>query len=165
MARKLEDRSLMEVAARGALAGLVGGVAMAAAERVLLPRLPDRRAPRVAPWDARVGRAAKAAGWRLSRDQRTALGIATQLGYAALLGAGYAVARTRLRPSLAAKQLLDAGLAFGVSMLAPELPRKRSPRGAKGLRKQLLVRPFSAQLTPPTVYGHATTLALRALSR
>lgn len=164
MRRKERESSVAELAARGALAGLVGGVAMAAAERILIPKLPDRRAPRVAPWDARVGRLAKSAGWRLSKRQRTAVAIATELGYAALLGAAYNVARGRLRPSRTTGQLLDAGLALGVSLLAPELPRKRIPRATKGLRNTLLVRPLSTRLTPPSVYGHATSLALRALS-
>lgn len=157
------ERSIAELAVRGAVAGLAGGVAMVAAERFLFPRLPDRRAPRVLPWDARVGRAAKQVGVRLSPRRRTAVAISTQLAGAALLGAGYYVARERMHTSHAGDELLEAALAFGVSLIAPELPKKRRTR--RGLRHERVDRPLLAQITPPAVFGRTASLALRALAR
>ena len=157
------DLSIAQLAVRGAVAGLAGGVAMVAAERLLFPRLPDRRAPRVPPWDARVGRAAKQVGVRLTPRRRTTLAISTQLAGATLLGAGYYVARERLHPSRAGEELLEAALAFGISLIAPELPEKRRTR--RGLRREQVGRPLLAQITPPAVFGRTATLALRALAR
>lgn len=163
---RTKDPSLLESAGRGALAGLIGGAAMAAAERFVLPRLPDRRAPRVATWDARMARAARRAGWNVSPRSRTALGVGTQLALASLLGAAYAVARDHLDTSRAGQELLDAGLAFAVSAFAPELPRARRPvrMGRRGLRQRVERRVLSP-ITPPAIYGRATALALQALGR
>lgn len=163
MREREKHPSLLESAGRGALAGLIGGAAMAAAERYVLPRLPDRHAPRVARWDARIARAAHRAGWDVSPRSRTALGVGTQLVLASLLGAAYAVARDRLDTSRAGQALLDAGLAFAVSALAPELPRSKRGR-RRGLRHRVQRRVL-APITPPAIYGRATSMALRALAR
>ncbi len=158
------NTSVAELALRGAAAGLVGGLAMVAAERLVLPRLPDRRAPRILPWEARVGRTARRMGVRLPPSRRAAVAISTQLAAAALLGAGYYVARERMEPSRAGRQLLEAGLTFGISLLAPELPRKPERRG-RGLRVERARRRLLAPITPPAVFGRTATLALRALAR
>lgn len=155
--------SIAQLAVRGAVAGLVGGAAMVAAERFLFPRLPDRRAPRVLPWDARVGRAAKRAGVRLTPRRRTAVAVSTQLAGAALLGAGYYVARERMHPSRAGEELLEAALTFGISLIAPELPKKRQT--TRGLRRKQVDRRLLAQINPPAVFGRTASLALRALAR
>ena len=157
--------SVAELAVRGAVAGLVGGVAMVAAERLLFPRLPDRRKPRVLPWDARVGRAAKQVGVRLTPRRRAAVAVSTQLAGAALLGAGYYVARERMQPSRAGEELLEAALAFGISLIAPELPKKKKRRVRQGLRAEQVERRLFEQITPPAVFGRTATLALRALAR
>jgi hypothetical protein len=155
--------SIGRAAARGAVAGLIGGAAMTAAERMILPRLPDRRRPRIMPWDERIAAAADAIGWDMSPRARTTMGITTQLAYAALLGAGYA-ALTNRKPSRAARELADAVLVFAASMLAPELPRLR-PRRRKRSRVARLRQRVVEPITPPKVFGRATTMALRALQR
>src|SRR5689334_25398835 len=92
--------SVARAASRGAIAGLIGGAAMTAAERVVLPRLPGRRAVRIVPWDARVADAADTIGWDMTPRSRAAAGITTQLLYAACLGAAYAALMSR-KPSRA----------------------------------------------------------------
>ena len=136
---------------------------MTAAERVVLPRLPDRRRPRIVPWDERVAAAADALGWEMSPRARATLGITTQLVYAALLGAGYAALTSR-GPSRAVRELADAVLVFAASLLAPELPRLRPPR-RKRTRTARLRQRVVEPITAPKVYGRTTTMALRALQR
>lgn len=148
---------------RGALAGLIGGAAMTAAERMILPRLPDRKRPRIVPWDERVASAADALGWDMSSRARKTMGITTQLLYAALLGAGYAALTSR-RPSRATRELADAALVFAASLLAPELPR-RQPRWRKRTRIARLRQRATEPITAPKVFGKTTAMALRALQR
>lgn len=155
--------SVARAASRGALAGLIGGAAMTAAERVVLPRLPGRHAPRVVPWDKRVSGAADLLGWDMSPRSRTAAGITTQLLYAAVLGAAYAAIVSR-KPSRAARDLADAALVFAASLIAPELPRSRSRRRRRGRLAKVRQRVIEP-ITAPKVFGRATTLALRALQR
>lgn len=161
--QRSEQPSLARAAGRGAIAGLIGGAAMTTAERVILPRLPDRRRPRIAPWDERLSALAETIGWEMSPRARTTTGITTQLLYAALLGAGYAVLMSR-KPSRAVHELADAALVFGASLLAPELPRHQ-PRGrGRRTRAARLRQRVIAPITVPRVFGRATTLALRALN-
>jgi hypothetical protein len=136
---------------------------MTAAERMVLPRLPDRRPPRLVPWDERIAAAADAIGWEISPRARTTIGITTQLLYATLLGAGYAALTSR-KPSRAARELADATLVFAASMLTPELPRHR-PHRQKGSRVARLRQRVVEPITPPKVFGRTTTIALRALQR
>ena len=161
--RLSERPSLTRAAGRGAIAGLLGGAAMTAAERIVLPRLPDRRAPRIVPWDSRLAGAFDTLGWDMSPRARTAAGITTQLLYAALLGAAYSVVVSR-KPSRSAHELADALLVFAASFIAPELPRKRQRRRRRGRLAELRQRAM-APITVPRVFGRATTLALRALER
>ena len=155
--------SIGRAVARGAVAGLIGGAAMTAAERMILPRLPDRRRPRVLPWDERLASAADAIGWDMSARARTTMGITTQLLYAALLGAGYAALTSR-KPSRAAHDLADAALVFAASLLAPELPRHR-PGRRKPTRVARLRQRVIEPITAPKVFGRTTTMALRALQQ
>jgi hypothetical protein len=101
-------------------------------------------------------------GWEMSPRTRTAAGITTQLLYAALLGAAYAVIVNQ-KPSRSAHQLADALLVFAASFIAPEIPRKR-PRRRRGRLARLRQRAMEP-ITVPRVFGRATTLALRALER
>jgi hypothetical protein len=164
MQRSNHRPTIGKSAARGAIAGIIGGAAMTAAERVILPRLPDRRRPRIVPWDERLSSAADAMGWEMSPRARTTLGITTQLLYAALLGAGYAALTSR-KPSRAARELADAALVFAASLLAPELPRHQPPRRRRRTRVERLRHRVIEPLTAPKVFGRTTTLALRALQR
>ena len=158
----MQSSTITRAAGRGALAGLIGGAAMTTAERVVLPRLPGRRAPRIVPWDERVSGAADLMGWDMSPKSRTAAGITTQLLYAAVLGAAYAAIVSR-KPSRAGRDLADAALVFAASLIAPELPRsrRRKRRSRFARMRQKAIEP----ITVSKVFGHATTLALKALNR
>jgi hypothetical protein len=159
-----KEVSLAEVAFRGAVGGLAGGIALITSERLLLPRLHDRRRPRIVSWDKRVQRAAAHLGWEMSPRMRTGSGIATQLLASAMLGAIYELTNARYKPTGAAKGLLDAGLMFLASLLAPEPPKqdlKRKKKKKRGMLGRIALDP----ITTPVVYGEATTLAVRALRR
>jgi hypothetical protein len=162
--QRSRPETFKKAAARGAIAGLIGGAAMTAAERVILPRLPDRRRRRVAQWDKRLAGAAEAIGWDLSPRIRTAAGITTQLAYAALLGAVYAAIVSR-KPSRALRELTDAAMVFAASLLAPELPRRKTRGRGRRNRVVRLRQRIIAPITAPKVFGRATSLALRALQR
>jgi hypothetical protein len=161
--RTHREVSLAEVAFRGAIGGIAGGIALIASERLLMPRIDDRR-PRIVSWDKRLQRTAQRIGWEMSPRVRTASGIATQILASAVLGAAYELANARYKPTGAAKGLLDAGLMFVASLLAPELPKKDLRRKRKK-KRGLLGRIALDPITTPALYGEATTLAVRALRR
>ena len=137
---------------------------MATAERVVLPRIPGFRAPRAPKLDRRLAEAAELLGWEMSPRARAAAGVTTQLLYAALLGAIYGAVVSR-QPSRSTRQLLDAGIRFAASLLAPELEH-RPPRRRRNRNRVARLRASAlAPVTPWSVYGQTTGLALRALMR
>lgn len=157
MARRPRPRSLLATAGRGAVAGLIGGVALAAADRLVAPRVTGG-APRGRAWDRQLAKAARDLGVRLPRDRQELAGVATSLAYAALLGAAYAVARDRFGRLPAAAGILDAGLAYGVSLVVP--PRARMLRGAKA---RGLAGRAAAGADDPELFRRVTQMALRML--
>ena len=146
-------------AACGAAAGLIGGLALTALDRYVVPRLGDT-VPRERKWDDGVGDALGRFGVQLSDRTRATAGIATGLAYAALLGAGYGLARQRWHASPAALGLLDAALVYAASIISPE-PRRR-PRGSR--RRSNRMTALRA-VSSVSVFGTATAAAYRALSR
>jgi len=161
MATRRTKSTVLESATRGAAAGLVGGAVLVTAHRVFLPRLPDRKRHGTERWDKGIGAAAERIGWNLSPRARTTIGVATQLTCSALLGAMYAVVKEQLEPSRAADDFIRAGMVFTASLIAPELePRKRRPRGLRRKAQHKALR----SVTAPSMFGRATTLALRALA-
>src|SRR5881275_2307108 len=96
-----------ESVARGALAGLAGGAALTIAHRWMLPRLPDRKRPRVHRWDKMIQSGAEQMGLELTQTSRTVVGVATQLLSAMALGAVYTVLTEQAEPSQQAEQLID----------------------------------------------------------
>jgi hypothetical protein len=145
-------------AACGAAAGLIGGLALTALDRLVAPRLSGTHRERE--WDARVANALTRAGVRLSPAGRAAAGVATSLAYAALLGAGYGLARQRLRRTPAARGLIDAALVYGASLISPEPPRR--PHSA---RRYTARAAAMQRVSSVSVFGKATAAAYRALSR
>ena len=146
---------MLATAGRGALAGLIGGVALAATDRLIVPRL-GGGAPRSREWDRRVGRGARAAGIALGGRRQAAAGIASSLAVAALLGAAYAVVREHGPESGVADRLLDGALAYGVSFVVPARPRRRrGPRGVAGR--------VASGADDPELFRRVTTMALRLL--
>ena len=159
--KKSERPSVLESVTRGAVAGLVGGGALAIAHRSLLPRLPDRKQPRVDPWDKRVASVANQMGWKLRPRARLAAGLSTQLAASMMLGVAYTLVVEQLDPPKHATQVLDALLVYAASLLAPELEPTREPRG----RRRRLQHKALHRLNAPMVFGRATTVTMKALAR
>jgi hypothetical protein len=124
-----------------------------------VPRLGDP-VQRERKWDEGVGDALGRFGVRLSGRERATAGIATGLAYAALLGAGYGLARQRWQASPAALGLLDAALVYAASLVSPE-PRRR----ARGTRRRSRRLTAMRTVSSGSVFGTATAAAYRALSR
>jgi hypothetical protein len=143
----------------GAAAGLVGGLALIALDRLVVPRLGDT-ARRERKWDEGVSDMLARVGVPLSPRRRAAVGIAAGLGYATLLGAGYGLARQRWQSSPATLRLVDATLVYAASFVSPD-PRRRSRVARhRATRSDALSAVRSA-----SVFGTATAAAYRALSR
>src|SRR5262245_55486811 len=153
--------TILSSAARGALAGLIGGVVVTAAQRLVLPKLPGRsRRGRRVPND-RLGTMSKRLFADMSPRIRTSGTVAAQLVGAMTLGAAYGLAIEQLDSSRAGRNLIDAGLMFGASLIAPELAHTRyRPRSPKAKLRQHALAP----LTGPAVYGRTTSAALRLLA-
>ena len=149
-------RRLQNAAARGATAGLIGGLALTALDRFVAPRMGGPHRERE--WDNGIAGALARVGVRVSDGERAAAGIATTLMYATLLGAAYGVARQRWQRSPATIGLLDAALVYGASLVSRE-PR-RPPRAVRR-RSARAVRAVSSI----SVFGTATAAAYKALSR
>ena len=157
--RNRTETSAATAAAYGAVAGLIGGIALTALDRVVVPRVAGG-GNRERDWDNTVARALARAGIRVSGPRRATAGVVTGLAYAVLLGAGYGLARQRLRRSPAARGLLDAALVYGASLMSPEPPRR--PRGLRRLSARGVAM---RRVSSVAVFGRATTAAYRALSR
>jgi hypothetical protein len=156
--RENTEMSPALAAARGAAAGLIGGLALIAVDRFVVPRL-GGGSHRERDWDEGVAHTLGRVGVRVRGRQRAVVGVATGLAYAALLGAGYGLARQRLRRTPAARGLLDAGLVFGASLISPEPPPRS--RGVRGASKRPRLRPVSSA----AIFGTTTAAAYKALSR
>jgi hypothetical protein len=150
------ETSTAGVAARGAAAGLIGGIALTALDRLVAPRLGSVQRERE--WDDRVADVLGRVGFRFSGRERAAAGIATGLAYSAILGAAYGLARQRWQSSPATLGLLDAVLVYGASLVSRE-PR-RTPRGARR-RSARAMRAISSV----RIFGTTTAAAYKALSR
>lgn len=146
-------------AACGAAAGLIGGLALTALDRLIVPRLGDT-VERERSWDEGVGHTLARLGVRLSGRERATAGVATGLAYAALLGAGYGLARQRWQTSPATLGLLDAALVYAASIISPE-PRRRPHSARRRSTRRTRMRAVSSI----SVFGTATAAAYRALSR
>jgi len=161
MPKRKSHPTMLSSAARGALAGLIGGVVLTAAHRVVLPRLAGRaRKSRSIPADP-LNTAANRFLGGLSPRARTRATIAAQLAGATMLGAAYGMAVEQLDSSPAGRNLIDAGLVFGASLIAPEFVQARLRRRS---RKAKLRQLALSRLTGSAVYGGTTSAALRLLA-
>lgn len=166
MKRKVRVRremGLLEAAGRGAVAGLVGSVAMTLLDRTVMERLGGRD-QRVREWDRQVARGARRAGVRLAPRQRTAVGIATTLAYGAAIGAVYGMARSRTHDIEAAAGLLDTGLVYAATLVAGA-PATRTKQGRGRPPQAMGLRGAAQRVSAPAVFGRATTAAFRMLTR
>jgi hypothetical protein len=163
MKRIPREMGLLEAAGRGAVAGLVGGVAMTLLDRTLMERLGGRD-QRVREWDRQVARGARRAGVRLTGGRRTAAGIATTLAYGAAIGAVYGMARSRTRDVEAAAGILDTGLVYAATLVGGA-PATRTKQGRGRPPQAMGLRGAAQRVSAPAVFGRATTTAFRMLTR
>lgn len=154
---------MLEAARHGAVAGLVGGVAMTLLDRAVMPRVGGRD-PQVSAWDRQVARGAKRAGVRLTAGRRTFAGVATTLAYGAAVGAIYGMARTRLRGVDAATSILDTGLVYAARLVAGA-PAVSSRSGRAASRARGGARGAVQRGSGPAVFGRATATAFHYLTR
>jgi hypothetical protein len=91
---------------------------------------------------------------------RIATGVATQLAYAGLLGAAYAVLREQSRESRAGRLLLDSALTYAASVVFPDRPTP-ARRGRRRALRQRIADPVD----PADAFMRVTSLTLAALSR
>ena len=161
-------RDIAGQAARGALAGLFGGIAIVAAERLVLPRVYGRTyggGGTRSSWDGRVEAAAERFGWELSPRARAGTAVVAQLAYAALLGASYAVARRYLRRSPLSRELVDGALLLGASAFAPKSQSKLKVGRRRGGAEERIRRRAAEALSAPALFQRTTTLALDRFDR
>jgi hypothetical protein len=86
-------------------------------------------------------------------------GVGSQLLYAGLLGAAYAIVREQANESRAGRALLDGAMTYAASLVFPDRPRPKR-RGRKRALRKMLVQPVN----PAATFSRATALALGALT-
>lgn len=152
------QRSTMETALRGAAAGVAGGLAVTLVERELLSRLAGGVVHQSG-WDDRAAGALRRVGVRVGARGAIAAGVGSQLLYAGLLGAAYAVAHERTKESRAGRTLVDGAMTYAASLVFPDVPQPKRRGSRRALRKKL-VRPVN----PAATFSRATAMALSALT-
>jgi hypothetical protein len=86
--------------------------------------------------------------------------MASQLAYAGVLGATYAVLRERSRTSRAGRILVEGMLTYAASLAFPDRP-KPARRG----RRLALRRRLTEPVNPADAFTRVTSMTLGALSR
>ena len=158
--RKQPKRSMLETALRGGAAGVVGGLAISLVEREVLARIAGGTRHRSA-WDELAARGLSRIGVRVGEGGgRIAAGVTTQLAYAGVLGATYAVLREETRESRAGRILLDASLTYAASLVFPD-----SPVPARRGRRLALRRKVVDPVNPADAFVRVTSMALRVMAR
>jgi hypothetical protein len=156
--RRRKGPSPAMAAACGAAAGLAGGLVLTTLDRLVAPRLGTVHRERE--WDEGVADVLGRMGLRLSPRGRAVAGVGAGLAYAAVVGAGYGLARQRWQGSPATLKLLDAMLIYAAAVMSPEVKRKR-PKAPHRPVRALAVGAVSSG----AVFGRATAAAYKALSR
>ena len=158
--RSRRQRSLLETALRGGAAGVVGGLAISLVEREVLARIAGG-ARHLSAWDDLAARGLSRVGVRVGDGGgRIATGLATQLAYAGVLGASYAVLHERARESRAGRILLDGALTYAASLVFPDRPTP-----ARRRRRLALHRKIVDPVNPADAFMRVTSMTLGALSR
>jgi hypothetical protein len=158
--RKQRKRSMLETALRGGAAGVVGGLAISLVEREVLARITGGARHRSA-WDDLAAQGLSRVGLRVGDGGgRIAAGLTTQLAYAGVLGATYAVLREEARESRAGRILLDGALTYAASLVFPDRPMP-ARRGRRLALRRKVVDPVN----PADAFVRVTSVALRAIGR
>ena len=157
--RQTKQQRMLDIALRGAAAGMIGGAIVSLTQRELLSRIAGTP-PHRAGWDDVSGRGLRRIGLEVEGGTKIAVGVAGQLLYAGALGACYAVLREEARESHAGSLLVDAALTFAASLVFPEQPTPKR-RGRKlAMRKRLVKRAH-----PAMSFNRATAMALQVMTR
>jgi hypothetical protein len=158
--RKQRKRSILETALRGGAAGVVGGLAISLVEREVLARIAGGARHRSS-WDDLAARGLSRVGVRVGDGRsRIAAGVATQLAYAGLLGATYAVLREETRESRAGRIMLDGALTYAASLVFPDRPAP-ARRGRRLALRRKIVDPVN----PANAFVRVTAMTLGAIGR
>lgn len=158
--RKRRKRSMLETAVRGGAAGVVGGLAISLLQRELLARITGGARHRSA-WDDVAASGLSRVGVRVGDGGgRIAAGLTTQLAYAGVLGATYAVLREEARESRAGRVLLDGALTYAASLVFPDRPAP-ARRGRRLALRRKIVDPVN----PADAFVRVTSIALGAIGR
>jgi hypothetical protein len=158
--RKQRKRSILETALRGGAAGVVGGLAISLVEREVLARIAGGARHRSS-WDDLAARGLSRVGVRVGDGgSRIAAGVATQLAYAGLLGATYAVLREETRESRAGRIMLDGALTYAASLVFPDRPAP-ARRGRRLALRRKIVDPVN----PANAFVRVTAMTLGAIGR
>ena len=158
--RKQRKRSMLETALRGGAAGMVGGLAISLVEREVLARIAGGARHRSS-WDDLAAHGLARVGVRVGDGgSRIAAGLTTQLAYAGVLGATYAVLREEARESRAGRIVLDGALTYAASLVFPDRPAP-ARRGRRLALRRKLVDPVN----PANAFVRVTAMALGAIGR
>lgn len=158
--RKRQKRSILETAVRGGAAGVVGGLAISLLQRELLAHITGGARHRSA-WDDVAASGLSRLGVRVGDGGgRIAVGLTTQLAYAGVLGATYAVLREQARESRAGRVLLDGALTYAASLVFPDRPTP-ARRGRRLALRRKIVDPVN----PADAFVRVTSMALGAITR
>ena len=158
--RKRQKRSMLETALRGGAAGVVGGLAISLVQREVLARIAGGTRHRSA-WDDVAASGLSRVGVRVGDGGgRIALGLTTQLAYAGVLGATYAVLREEAREARAGRVLLDGALTYAASLVFPDRPTP-ARRGRRLALRRKIVDPVN----PADAFVRVTAMTLRAIGR
>ena len=156
--RKQRKRSMLETALRGGAAGMVGGLAISLVEREVLARIAGGARHRSS-WDDLAAQGLARVGVRVGDGgSRIAAGLTTQLAYAGVLGATYAVLREEARDSRAGRILLDGALTYAASLVFPDRPAP-ARRGRRLALRRKIVDPVS----PANAFVRVTAMTLGAI--
>ena len=158
--QKQRKRSMLETALRGGAAGVVGGLAISLVEREVLARIAGGARHRSS-WDDLAAHGLARVGVRVGDGgSRIAAGLTTQLAYAGVLGATYAVLREEARDSRAGRILLDGALTYAASLVFPD----RAAPARRG-RRLALRRKIVDPVNPANAFVRVTAMTLGAIGR
>ena len=158
MSRRRE-LSVPEAALRGAAAGLMGGLAVLAADALAERRVLTSNGSMRAGWSRLARRAARRTGASLGERQQTIAGVAAHLLYSASLGALYGIVQSRLELSSELEAVVDAALLYVGAL--PARAQRRGPAGRRAPRLRKGIVPLHAH----SVFPRAMSSAFRALAR
>ena len=158
--QKQRKRSMLETALRGGAAGVVGGLAISLVEREVLARIAGGARHRSS-WDDLAAHGLARVGVRVGDGgSRIAAGLTTQLAYAGVLGATYAVLREEARESRAGRIVLDGALTYAASLVFPDRPAP-ARRGRRLALRRKIVDPVN----PANAFVRVTAMTLGAIGR